>query len=889
MKHIAIGLLILGLAVVDGSAVYAAPSEAAMTTAIKFDLPLNRVDNIVATAPYAKLSADVYRRGITKGDIVNGWVVVDDVRKSYDDYGEFHATAYKRGGEVVVVFEGTRAFVNTISDISTGIDILAESGKENITSGVRTINNRVGDGLSEYGKNVIGGTKELTDDSKKVWEMLKRKDFDGALNIIKGTGKDAVDGGNIMARDFSGETKVAVKVAANAAIDWLQQYGKAVAGGAQEFSKDVLQNYDAIGDWVTNTVGSPLISPQDMQASMFTSKIVANYPSEEITVAGHSLGGRLAQFSLLMNEGVSSNYIFNSAPLSMGGVFGGTVDERGRLLARTISIRTKNDPLGVVDKLAFINQEREITVFDLGHSIVDLAEILAKVSDFYLAYVSGTGRGGRGDIATALIIDRSGSMIGLKSGPSGTAVSRDNKYDKKKLEKAKEAAKAFILSREENDMVSLSVFSDSASTVQGITAVNTIKPQIDGILGKIKAAGATNIGAGLEQGFMQLSNTGDTYTKMVVLLSDGENNRGEWQTKVDKFKQKGWPVCTVGFGSDADETTLRAIAKNTGCIYEFSDISNIVNTFQGINAYASGESTILLTNDALPPQGSISYPFYVTALAKILKIYTSWQGSTLNTVLTSPDGRKIDKQYVVQGSGRYEEGDTFQMLELKNPQLGKWTIEVGWAVPPLVTERVNLIITEKTDIFVRIHGFRPQYSISEPVVINVDAQELVGSDRKIPLTNLKLDIQVQKPGPEMIRIVKARSSNWTMYKDVMLDVTRNITLIDDGNHDDYKKGDGIFGGTFTETDTNGAYLVTVNITGQKRNGESVEKTLIGVFQIGPITSNQITTGQTLQFMEQADIHINNSTPLSKEIIQQPLYEIDKIQTDPMDSIDRLLN
>jgi len=42
-------------------------------------------------------------------------------------------------------------------------------------------------------------------------------------------------------------------------------------------------------------------------------------------------------------------------------------------------------------------------------------------------------------------------------------------------------------------------------------------------------------------------------------------------------------------------------------------------------------------------------------------------------------------------------------------------------------------------------------------------------------------------------------------------------------------------------------------------------------------------------MEQADIHINNSTPLSKEIIQQPLYEIDKIQTDPMDSIDRLLN
>lgn len=480
-------------------------------------------------------------------------------------------------------------------------------------------------------------------------------------------------------------------------------------------------------------------------------------------------------------------------------------------------------------------------------------------------------------------------MIGLKSGPSGTVVSSENNSDKKKLEKAKEAAKAFILSREENDMVSLSVFSDSASTVQGISTVSAIKPQIDGILGKINAAGATNIGAGLKQGFMQLSNTGDTYTKIAVLLSDGENNRGEWQTKAARFMEKGWPVCTVGFGSDADETTLRAIARNTGCIYEFSDISNIVNAFQGINAYASGESTILLTNDTLPPQGSISYPFYVTALAKMLKIYTSWQGSTLNTILTSPDGKKIDKQYVVQGSGRYEEGDTFQMLELENPLLGEWTIEVDWAVPPLVTERVNLMITEKTDAFVRIHGFRPQYSISEPVVINVDAQELVGSGRKIPLTNLKLDIQVQKPGPDMIRLVKARSSNWTMYKDVMLDVTRKVKLFDDGNHDDYKVGDGIYGGTFTETDKNGAYLVTVNITGQKQNGGSVEKTLIGVFQVGPITNNQVTTGQTLHYMEQIKAHIDDSTPLSNEITQQPLYEIDKLQTDPMDSIDKLMN
>ncbi len=666
----------------------------------------------------------------------------------------------------------------------------------------------------------------------------------------------------------------------------------------------------SIPDWTANITNGllQLYPNQYSLASDFVSKVLSSEHCKgnickNIVVTGHSLGGALAQY-VALSWGLKA-YVFNSAGL--GVITRVSFDSNMADKAEIVGFVGEGNKNGIKYGLADIVEktgkrfyEDPIVIpIDLPLWVLDQLSVWAsihRIKNMYSSlrnmdsvYTQNKRINSNFGTASALIIDRSGSMIGLKTGPSGTAVSSKNDSDKKKLEKAKEATKAFILSREKNDMVSLSVFSDSASTVQGISTVNSIKAQIDGVLGNINASGATNIGAGLEQGFLQLSNAGDTYTKMAVLLSDGENNRGEWKSKIDKFKRKGWPVCTVGFGSDADETTLRAIAKSTGCIYEFSDISNIVNSFQSINAYASGESTILLTNDALSPQGSISYPFYVTALAERLKIYTSWEGSTLNIALTAPDGRKIDKQYVVQGSGRYAEGDSFQMLELKNPPLGKWSIEVDWSDPPPVTERVNLMITEKTDAFVRIHAFRPQYSISEPVVINVDAQELVGSDRKIPLTNLELDIQVQKPGPDMIRMVKARSSNWTMYKDVMLDVTRNVILFDDGSHDDYKVGDGIYGGTFTETDKNGAYLVTVNITGQKLNGESVKKTIIGVFQVGPITSNQVSSGESLQYMEQAIDHINDSTPTSNEIILQPLNEIDKLQTDPMDSIDRLMN
>jgi len=363
---------------------------------------------------------------------------------------------------------------------------------------------------------------------------------------------------------------------------------------------------------------------------------------------------------------------------------------------------------------------------------------------------------------------------------------------------------------------------------------------------------------------------------------------GNWRPAVEKYKGRGWSICTLGFGADADEKILRSIAEDTGCVYEYADTVNVVNKYQALGTYAEGKSTVLSVNDSLPPQGKTSYPFYVSTPATLLDVFTSWLGSKLEIKLIAPDGRTIDKRVVAQGKGRYEEGDTFQMLEIAAPAPGKWTIETSWAEPPAAAEQVNLLIAEKSDVFGRIHGFRPQFTVGEAVVIKVDADEMAGL-RKVPLASASVSVQVQKPGPQMIRLVQAQSSNWTMYKDVVLDVTREVTLFDDGNHDDYKVGDGIFGGAFTETDKNGAYLVTATIKGKKQDGKSVEKTLIGSFQVGPITQNQVTTSQTLRYMEEAAFHIDTTTPYSDEILQQPLKQIERMEGDPLDNIEKLLN
>ena len=228
------------------------------------------------------------------------------------------------------------------------------------------------------------------------------------------------------------------------------------------------------------------------------------------------------------------------------------------------------------------------------------------------------------------------------------------------------------------------------------------------------------------------------------------------------------------------------------------------------------------------------------------------------------------------------------MFEVANPQAGEWKLDISWAEPPPAPEQVNIAVSEKSNVFANLLGFRSEYKIGEPVIINVQAAEVIGDMDKTPLKNSSVKIQVQKPGPQMIQMVQAQSSNWTMYKEVMLDVTRSLTLSDDGAHSDYNAGDGIFGDSFTETDKNGAYLVTAIITGEKANGEKVEKKLQGSFQVGPISQNPVTTSQVLQYMNQAKPHINNQTPYSSEVMEQPKKNIEQMQGDPLDNIDKIL-
>lgn len=467
-------------------------------------------------------------------------------------------------------------------------------------------------------------------------------------------------------------------------------------------------------------------------------------------------------------------------------------------------------------------------------------------------------------LATALVIDRSGSMKGDK------------------LRKAKAGAAAYVKLLEPSDFASVSSFSKGARTDMSMSSQADARKNIETVLGTIDPVSATNIAAGLERGHLELGGVGANARKVALLLSDGRHNVGSFESTVEPMVRKfagrrpAWPIYTIGYGNDADPKTLRdRISEPTGGRYWHADTVDVEDVYCQINADIYNKSNILSVSDALPPGGEITQVAYVAPGARNLTVCTSWQGSKLLTVLVSPNGRTLGKEHLTNRIGRYDEGETYQLLRVYKPQPGRWQIKARWEDPPPIAEQVNITVSEKSDILGQILGLKSEYNPGEPVRINVEVAEVVGYER-VPLLDARVRVQVQKPGgTKMVRLVRTRPINRRLAKRTIRSATRNVRLYDDGAHNDYRAGDGIFGGTFTETDENGAYLVTATVTGHKRSGQRVQRRLIASFQVGPISRNPVTTAQVLEYRDLLEGRTD------------PAEAIERLRSDPLDAIKSL--
>ena len=279
------------------------------------------------------------------------------------------------------------------------------------------------------------------------------------------------------------------------------------------------------------------------------------------------------------------------------------------------------------------------------------------VEDVYRANaVCATG------VDVSLIIDATGSMS--QNDPQGIR---------------KQAAKAFIDSASPGDRISVVAFSGSASTLAFMRTITSDKDktELKGAVDKISNSGSTNINAALDAGFYNLQSTSDSNPKVAILLTDGEHNVGAYrEASHTQYKDRGWPVYTIGLGAEIDEGLLGRIATDTiGTYTALTDPTQLQVLYFEVAQRVTG-GLIIARNDFTMVQGeSRRETVTIPILASGATFFTAWPGSDVTTVLISPSGQRITSD---SGSSAiyHSKGTTYQLFKLRDAEAGVWSIEL---------------------------------------------------------------------------------------------------------------------------------------------------------------------------------------------------------------------
>ena len=188
-------------------------------------------------------------------------------------------------------------------------------------------------------------------------------------------------------------------------------------------------------------------------------------------------------------------------------------------------------------------------------------------------------------LAIMLVVDRSGSMDGLK------------------LEMAKDAAKAVVDMLGPQDSIGVIAFDTVPDTVVRLQQASN-RARIRADIGRISSGGGTDILPALTEAYIELS-TRSARLKHVIVLTDGA---APWEGISDitsAMRSEGITVSSVGVGGDAERSLLEMIAElGGGRFYATNDPNNIPQIFVQETAMVSRTNLVEEPFRAVPGRRS---------------------------------------------------------------------------------------------------------------------------------------------------------------------------------------------------------------------------------------------------------------------------------------------
>lgn len=307
----------------------------------------------------------------------------------------------------------------------------------------------------------------------------------------------------------------------------------------------------------------------------------------------------------------------------------------------------------------------------------------------------------------------------------------------------------------------------------------------------------SNIGGALQSALDEIVAQSDVAacSESIVLLTDGKHNGAVAPADVlPALIERGVRVYSIGVGDVVDEEFLENISSEThGQFFRLTQAEELPGIFTAVAAAIRADGTAATYGDSLDGSGE-HLPIVVDGFAEEITAILSWDDGTLDLVLVTPSGERIDLGLADSREDiEAVRGDGFLYIRVVHPEAGTWIAEISPQEPEVQTVYDLTVLESDRGVSVTAQTDQAVYDFPDPVRLRVDV--VAG----VPVAGAEVTAKVTGPvgpqGPEV-----------------------SIDLFDDGNplHGDQWANDGVYNAIFGDYFMNGVYtfhITVVNVNG----------------------------------------------------------------------------